>query len=309
VELHQLDCFMAVLEEGSFNRAARRLHRTQPAISYQIKQLEQELGVSLFYRHTRKVSPTEAGRVLALHAQEVLDGVRRMRHAVERISDGVAGEVRIGTVNSVGIHFLPEVLWSVREKYPALRTMVMYRESPAIMDALLSNRIDVAIIANPKPDKRLRQETIIQERVSLVCGPSHPFFHRKAVRPSELKGLQFVALTEDSPTGELVRDHLAKLGITVEPVVSTANVETVKKMVEVGLGVALLPDMVTRPDIACNGQIGRLARIDVGPPLGRSIAIVTWRDRENSPAITALIDELKAHGRSWRDCSEKAAAR
>lgn len=307
MELHQLDCFLAVLEEGSFNRAATRLHKTQPAISYQIKQLEEELGLPLFHRRARKISPTEAGRVLAQHAQEVLDGVRRARRAIERLSDGVAGEVRIGTVNSVGIHFLPEVLWTVREKFPAVRPLVTYRETPVILEALLSNRLDIALIANPKPDRRLRQEVIITERVSLVCGPSHPFFGRAAIRPSELKGLQFVALTAENPTGELVQDFLARLGINVKPVVSTENVETVKKMVEVGLGVAFLPDMVTAGDVSCNGQsTGRLARIEVGPPLVRSITLITWKHLEPSPAVAAFIAELREHGSEWRGCHDAA---
>lgn len=295
-----------MLEEGSFNRAATRLHKTQPAISYQIKQLEEELGLSLFHRRARKISPTEAGRVLAHHAQTVLDDVRRARQAIERLSDGVAGEIRIGTVNSVGIHFLPEVLWTLREKYPAVRPTVTYRETPVILEALLTNRLDVALIANPKPDRRLRQEVIIQERVSLVCGPSHPFFDRAAIRPSELKGLQFVSLTPENPTGELVRDFLARLGVNVEPVVSTANVETVKKMVEVGMGVAFLPDMVTADDVSCNGgSKGKLARIDVGPPLVRNIVLMTWKHVEASSAATAFAEQLRAHGKVWRGCLAK----
>ncbi|MBI4705854.1 MAG: LysR family transcriptional regulator [Deltaproteobacteria bacterium] len=309
MELNQLDCFMAVLEEGSFNRAATRMHRTQPAISYQIKQLEDEVGMSLFHRRPRRVSPTDAGRLLAQHAQEVIAGVRRARGALAELSHGVAGEVRIGTVNSVGIHFLPEVLWAVREKYPEIRTTVLYRESGAIMEALLSSRIDLALVANPRQDRRLRQETIIQERVSLVCGASHPFFGRKAVRPSELRGLRFVALTPEHPTGQLVRDFLARLGVDVEPVVSTANVETVKKMVEVGLGVAFLPDMVTAGEVSCNGHpAGRLARIEVGPPLVRSIALVSWRNAEPSRAVAAFIELLQAHGRRWRGCHNRPNA-
>jgi DNA-binding transcriptional LysR family regulator len=309
VELHQLECFLAVLDEGSFNRAATTLHRTQPAISYQIKQLEEELDVRLFFRRGRHISPTEAGRVLAGHAREVIEGVRAMRAAVERLSEGVTGEIRIGTVNSVGIHFLPEVLWTMRERYPAVRTIVMYRESPAVMDALLANRIDIALAANPRPDRRFRQEVIVQERVSLVCGRSHPFFGRGSIRPAELKGLQFIALTPEHPTGELVHDFLTKLGVDVEPVVSTTNVETVKKMVEVGLGVAMLPDMVTSREIACSGQpLGRLARIEVGPPLYRSIELVTWRHRTPSAAVAAFIDELRSHGAHWRACVDEPPA-
>jgi DNA-binding transcriptional LysR family regulator len=305
VELHQLNCFLAVVEEGSFNRAATRLHKTQPAISYQVKQLEAELGQPLFFRRARRISPTPAGQVLAAHAREVQEVVRRSRQAVERLSDGVAGEIRIGTVNSVGIHFLPEVLQTMREKYPLVHPTVLYRESPAIMEALLSNRIDLALVANPRPDRRLRQEPIVEERVSLVCGRTHPFFGRGAIRPSELKGQQFVSLTAENPTGELVRSFLARLGVDMDPVVSTDNVETVKKMVEVGLGVAFLPDMVTSQQVACDQpERGTLARIEVGPPITRSIVLVTWKRREMGPAVSAFADALRVHGSQWKCCFE-----
>ena len=307
MELHQLGCFLAVMEEGSFNRAAMRLHKTQPAISYQIKQLESELGLPLFHRRARKISPTEAGRVLAQHAEGIMESVRRARQALEKLSEGVAGEIRIGTVNSVGIYFLPNLLQNMREKYPNVRPAVMYRNTPEVMDALLSNRLDLALVADPRPDRRLRQETIVVERVSLVCGRAHPFYGRSSLRPSELKGEHFISLTTENPTGELVRDFLARIGVNVEPVVSTDNVETVKKMVEVGLGVAFLPDMVTSPDVSCDEPTtGRLARIDVGPPLTRRIVLVTWKQLETSPAVDALINELRAHGSTWKGCLDKS---
>ena len=158
MELHQLRCFVAVIEEGGFNRATTRLHKTQPAISYQIKQLEEELGVAIIHRRSRGITPTDAGRVLLQHAHEILELERRARQALEELSGGVAGEVRIGTVNSVGIYLLPDVLRAMREKYPSVRPTVLYRNSPAVMDALLADKIDLALVANPRPDRYFRGE-------------------------------------------------------------------------------------------------------------------------------------------------------
>lgn len=307
MELHQLRCFLAVVEEGGFNRATTRLHITQPALSYQIKQLEGEVGVRLFNRRPGGVSPTEAGRVLTQHATEVIEAVRRARRALDELIEGVVGEIRIGTVNSVGIYFLPQVLWSIKERYPSARPTVLYRHSNEIIQALLSDRVDLALVANPGSDRRLRQETIVEEQVSLVCGRTHPFYGRKAVRPSELKGVQFVALSIESPTGKLIQEHLARLGVSVEPVVSTDNVETVKKMVEIGLGVAFLPDMVTSPEVACDTEeqvTGRLWRVVVGPPLTRRINLVTWKQFEKNRATAAFIEELTLHASRWKGCSE-----
>jgi DNA-binding transcriptional LysR family regulator len=301
---------MAVIEEGGFNRATTRLHITQPALSYQIKRLEEELGVSLFHRRPRGISPTEAGRVLLQNAQDVIESVRRARRAVEMRSKGAAGEIRVGTVESVGIYFLPDVLIKIKEKYPMARATVMYRQSDEVMDALLSNQVDLAVIANPRLDRRLNYETIIEERISLVCSKTHPFFGRSAAKPNELRGLRFISLTPETPSGQLIRDHLAKLGVSVDVVVTTPSVGTVKRMVEVGLGVAFLPDMVTSEDLSCNGRsLNHLARIEVRPSLMRRVVLVTWKKFKCSQVIQAFIDDLRLHGARWKGCVEPSSRR
>jgi DNA-binding transcriptional LysR family regulator len=280
MELHQLRCFVAVAEEGGFNSASSRLHITQPAISYQIKQLENELGQTLFVRGSRRVSMTQAGRV--------------------------PGEVRIGTVNSVGMYLLPSVLAKMRARYPETRPTILYRTYQEIMEAFLSNKVDMAIVANPTPDRRLRQETVLIDKVSLVCGRTHPFFGRTQVTPADLKGVNIVSLTDESPTGRQVRNYLDHIGVGEDPVVSTDNVETVKRMVQVGLGVALLPNMVTSESVACDLRLaGKLARIEVPPPaLQREIVLVTWKRRELSLAATAFTDLLREGCADWVDCKE-----
>ncbi len=305
MEVHQLRCLLAVIEEGGFNRATTRLHITQPALSYQIKQLERELEVKLFDRRPGGVTPTEAGRLLAHHARNIMEAVREARRAVDNLSGGTTGEVRIGTINSIGIYFLPQVLWRLKQKYPNISLNVLYRHSSEVIDALLENRIDLALVANPSFDRRLQAETIIEEQVSLVCNRTHPLFGRKSIRPAELKGLQFVSLSQESPTGRLVKDFMARLGISIEPVVSTDNVETVKRMVEVGMGVAFLPDMVTSEDVSCSDDTGgKLYRLEVGKSLVRRIALVHWKNTELTRAASSFIDALKEHAATWRGCTE-----
>lgn len=310
MEISQLQCFIAVVEEGGFNRATTRLHRTQPALSYQIKQLEDELDVSLFIRRPRGICLTEAGRILLQHAQEVLESERRARRAVEVLSHGIVGEIRIGTINSVGIYFLPAILTRLQKKNPAARPTIMYRRAGEVIEALLANQIDLAVVANPGPDRRLNFETIIEERVSLVCGKGHPFFGKPSVKPSDLQGQRFVTLTVETPTGQLIRNHLAKLGVSVEVVVSTPNVDTVRKMVEVGLGVAFLPDMVTSEDVSCDGRpISAIARVEIRPPLTRRIVLVTWKKFQCSKSLHAFIEEIRWHGAHWKACVNAADRR
>jgi len=309
MELRQLECFIAVLEEGGFNRATTRLHMTQPAISYQIRLLESDLDMDLFYRRARGITPTEAGRVLYRHAQLIQNGFREAKQALERLSNETAGEVRIGTVNSVGIYFLPEILNIMRVNQPSARPTVLYRNSFEIIDALLANKVDFALVANPQPDRRLKLETVMEENISLVSGKNGPFYGRDTVSPEELQGQPFASLTAENPTGQMVRDYLAQLGVSVETVVSTDNVETIREMVEAGLGIAFLPDMVSARGIPCEGRSqGPFTRARVDPPLVRRIVLVTWMNFEPTPAVAAYIDELKAYGAAWKDCSDAASS-
>ncbi len=292
-----MHCFVAVAEEGGFNRASARLCKTQPAISYQIKQLEKELGQPLFFRRPRGTELTEAGRILLRHTVELFGLVRRAECDIERLSTGVHGQIRIGTINSVGIHFLPDLLQTMRESYPGARPTILYRDSQEILHALLGHEVELVLMANPPPDPRLRQEVILTEEVPLVCGRSHPFFRRKTVTPEELEGTDFISMSPTSPTGLLVRDYFSRIGIRIEPVVTTDNVETVRKMAEIGLGAAFLPAMV----VESSARSQTLALIDVSPPLRRQIVLVSWKTLELSPAANAFVEQLRSHAAAWRE--------
>src|SRR5512138_330904 len=215
--LNRLHCFEVVVEESGFKRATARLHITQPALSYQMKHLEDELGVQLFLRRPGGVTLTEAGRLLYAHVQRVSAAVRRAEQAVKELP--AVGQVRIGTVNSIGTYFLPDVLAALHEQHAATIPILYRARSDDHIEALLANQVDLAILADPRVDKRLRYETLFEERVSLVASRAHPFFDVGSVRPDELEGAPMVALSSQTPTGALVQKHLERIGARVEPVV------------------------------------------------------------------------------------------
>ena len=224
MELRQLKYFIAVADKGGFAAATAILPVKQQTLLGQIRQLENELGLSLFHRGAGELRLTEAGRIFTRYAQEVLRTADKARRAMDDHKDGdVSGEIRIGTVDSVGIYFLSPVLRNMREKYPGLRPTVLYRNSNEILDALLSDRIDVALVDNPRPDRHMRLETIIEEQISLVCGRMHHLFERKYIRPKDIEGLHVISLSDDTATGRLVQNYLSRLGVRVKPVASTAS--------------------------------------------------------------------------------------
>jgi DNA-binding transcriptional LysR family regulator len=257
-----------------------------------MKHLEGELGVQLFLRRPGGVTLTEAGRLLYVHVQRVSAAVRRAEQAVKELP--AIGQVRIGTVNSIGTYFLPDVLAALHEQHAATIPILYRARSDDHIEALLANQVDLAILADPRVDKRLRYETLFEERVSLVASRAHPFFDVRSVRPEELGGVPMVALSSQTPTGALVQKHLERLGVRVEPVVSTEDVLTVKRMVEMGIGAAFLPDMVTQRDVASHANPGgKLRRIEFDPPLARRIVLVTWDELPSSRAVAALVDEVR----------------
>lgn len=296
--LNRLHCFQVVVEEAGFKRATARLHITQPALSYQMKHLEEELGAQLFHRRPGGVTLTEAGHLLYEHVQRVAAAVREAERAVKELP--AVGEVRIGTVNSIGTYFLPQVLHAVHEHHAATRPILYRARSDEFIDALLANQVDLAILADPRVDRRLRYETLFEERVSVVAGRSHAFFGSATIRPDQLKGAQFVALSPETPTGALIRKYLERLGVVVEPVVSSEDIETVKRMVEMGMGAAFLPDMVTeRYAVTRANPGGSLGRILIEPPLTRRIVLVSWDEVPASRAVAAFLDEVRRLSSTW----------
>jgi DNA-binding transcriptional LysR family regulator len=185
---------------------------------------------------------------------------------------------------------------------------VLYRaRSDDFIEALLANQVDLAILADPRVDKRLRYETLFEERVSLVSGRSHPFFDKARVRPAELAGAPMVTLSQQTPTGALIARYLDRLGVKIEPVVSTEDVETAKRMVEMGMGAAFLPDMVTERDLltAVNPG-GRLHRSAIDPPLTRHVSLVTWDEIPSSRAVAAFVEEVRRLASTWPGAAVKS---
>jgi DNA-binding transcriptional LysR family regulator len=192
------------------------------------------------------------------------------------------------------------VLAAVHERYAAAVPVLYRARSDENIEALLANQVDLAILAEPRLDKRLRYQTLFQERVSLVSSRAHPFFGVPTIRAEQLETAALVSLSHQTPTGILVQKYLDRLGVHVEPVVSTEDIQTVKRLVEMGIGAAFLPDMVTHRDVASRSNPGaRLYRSQIEPPLTRDIVLVTWDESPSSRAVGAFVEEVRRQSSTW----------
>jgi DNA-binding transcriptional LysR family regulator len=248
MDLRRLRSFATLAEERHFGRAAERLHLAQPALSQQIKQLERELGVTLFTRTTRRVDLTEAGTRLAEHARAVLGGVDRAGDDMARLADGRAGRVSVGFVGTATYDVLPRVARQVRRELPdvelELRGELL---SPQLVAGLADRTYDLALLRpDPLGDPGLDVRTLRSERLVAVLPAHHPLAHRRRIGLDLLRDEPFVMHPSGhrSSIHERVLQACAAAGFEPSPVLEVAETATLVVFVAAGLGVALVPEPV-----------------------------------------------------------------
>lgn len=244
MELRSIETFLAIVEYGTFSRAAERLGYAQSAVTVQMRQLEQELGVRLFDRIPRGVRLTEQGRTFALHANEVAEAVSRARTAVElgdAPSQDVRGTIRLGSVESVSTALLPELLIAFHERCPHVQVVVTTDRREDMMAGLASNTIDMLltmerhICLNGVVCEALREEHVVfLASPALLC--ARGVEDGEPVGVDALGRLPFV-LTERGESYRLELDRLlAERDVTIEPLVEAGNTETLVHLAERGVG-------------------------------------------------------------------------
>ena len=242
MELRHLRYFVALAEELSFTRAAQRLHVSQPPLSLQIAQLEQELGAQLFVRTSRRVELTLAGQAYLVDARAVLERLDTARQRVAAIGQGQAGRIEVGLSGS---HFLgpfPAALARYRQSHPGV-DVVLHEMQPSLQQAALRDkRIDVAISRTAVNDDQLASTLLWPDPVVAALPPGHPLAARKALALKDLRSEAFVMLRRDSSAhAEHMVQCCVQAGFAPRVAQTTVELAAVLSLVAAGLGVALVP--------------------------------------------------------------------
>jgi DNA-binding transcriptional LysR family regulator len=287
VELRHLEHFLAVAEEGSFTRAAARIHLVQSALSVSIRSLERELSSRLFERTTHHVELTDAGRALLVEARRTLAAVDAARDAVAAVHGGVRGTVRVGIMHSLApLIDLGNLLARYNRERPQVQIVPRAAQGGSIELArqVTDGSLDLAFAALPGGyPQGLTVRPLASEPMSLACPPDHPFASRRVIPLAELDGVRFV----DSPTGWGTRRSVDQLfletGLQREIVVEVADLPTVVDLVRAGFGFAFLsPSLV--------GDSRHIVLRPVRPRPVFAVSLITPNDRPPSAAARALID-------------------
>ncbi|MBB6674066.1 LysR family transcriptional regulator [Cohnella nanjingensis] len=249
MEFRLLQYVIQIAAERNFSRAAEKLHIAQPSLSQQLSKLEKELGVLLFKRSTNSVELTHAGSVFVGKAQQIVDMTEQLRREMEDLADLRKGRIVVGSLPMTGSHVLPHVLPAFRGAYPDIEIALVEDTSAQLEQLTASGGTDVSLLSLPLVEPALAYEPIIEEEICLAVPPDHPLASAASARDiamAELKDESFVMLKKGQGFRALAHNMCQEAGFSPRVAVESANIETVQSLVAAGMGIALVPEMVTR---------------------------------------------------------------
>ncbi len=290
----RLQVFHTVARLLSFTKAAEHLHMTQPAVTFQIRQLEEHFNTRLFDRTHNRISLTEAGRKVYEYADQIFVLYGEMEEVIREMTGGIRGALTIGASTTIAEYMLPTLLGDFKEKYPEVTVHLRVSNSEGIVSMVENNTIDLGVVESSVNNKNLMVETCKRDHLVAIVPPGHPLTKKKRVRFSQLSQYPFICREEGSGTREVINSYLkqvsdgnTQLNITME----LGSPEAVKGAVEAGMGVSI----VSRATIQKELQLGTLAYLDLVPPLERPFSFVHQKQKFRLRLVEELLKFARAY--------------
>jgi DNA-binding transcriptional LysR family regulator len=288
--LGQLEALVQVATHRSFSRAAEALGLTQPSVTARIQALERDLGETLFERNGRGVRLTEVGASFLPHAQRVLQALQDGKDAVQSLRELELGTLRLAAAPTISTYVLPELLKEFRSRYPQLEVSVRTEYSEQIVQMVLADEVQVGLermITHPD----VATVPLYEDEVVLITSPQHRFAKRGMATLEEVSREALIMFNRGSGYYTLVDSALREAGALVSPTMELDNMEATKKMVEEGLGIAILPKVAVEREVR-RGEL-RQVRVQGMTMPRRQIALIYRRGRPLSRAAQAFVGLLE----------------
>jgi DNA-binding transcriptional LysR family regulator len=291
VHLETLKVFCDVVETRSFSAAASQNFVTQSAVSQQIRTLEQRYGRRLLERTRGNVQLTPAGEVLYQVSKDIVQRYAEMESRLQTLAHQVAGTLRVATVHSIGLYELSAPLKRFLKAYPKVHLHLEYGRSSKIYEDVLKGHIDLGIVAYPARRPQITLLPFREDKLALVCSPGHALARHRRVSIRKLHGEPMVGYERDIPTRKETDRMLRRHGVEVRYVMELDNIETIKQVVEIGSGIAILPEPAIRPEVK-----GRsLVAVQFSDAVFlRPTGIIHRQGKHLSPAAEKFIEYLRA---------------
>jgi DNA-binding transcriptional LysR family regulator len=290
MDLGELQVFLTVAKEGSFSRAAERLYRTQPAVSLAIRKLEDSLGQPLFVRGARPVRMTDAGTLLRDYAERLLNLRDEVKKGLLELQGLKRGELSLG-VNESSIHALLPALARFREVHPGVQVRVHRMFSRDIPHEVVNYRLDLGAVSFLPREAHLQATEILKDELTLVVPPKHPLAKHKEVDVEELGQEAFIAHIVESPFRRKVIELFAKHRTSLNMPIEMPTIESIKRFVQMGMGVAIVPRMCVAWELE-RGWLREVKLRQLNMP--RHLYIVARRGARLPHAASEFMRMLKA---------------
>lgn len=293
MQIQAFKVFSNLAETSSFSKAAEMNGITQSAVSQQVRSVEQRFGVKLIERGRKNFCLTPEGRAFLETSREVLGALDALDRHIHKLKSVVAGELRIATIFSLGLHELPPYLKIYRKAHPEVEVRVEYRRSSEVYQNVLDGVADVGLVAYPVARRGISMVNFCRDRLVLICSPTHALAGRRRVTFSALQGEKFIAFDPDLPTRREVDRKLRSEGVKVRLALEFDNIETVKRAVEIENGVSVVPETSVREEV----ESGSLCAVEFeGGDLWRPLGAIVRRSARISPALREFLQLLEKLG-------------
>ena len=282
--------FCDLAETESFTKAAQINLVTQSAVSQQVSSLEKQFKSILIERSKKKFRLTREGQLLYEYSKQIIQTYESLHHRLQEVKDVISGTIRVSTIYSVGLHDLPPYLKEYLKSYPTVNVHVEYRRSNQVYDDVLSNVVDLGLVAYPVRDSRLEIVPLRKDKLVLICHPQHPLGKLTSLPLQTLAGQKFISFEPDIPTRKAIDRVFKDRGIDIRSVMEFDNIETVKRAVEIDAGIAIVPQGTVSQEVSKQ----TLVQIEIeDADLFRPLAVIYKKSKVLSPAMKQFIAILK----------------
>lgn len=295
MQLESLRMFCDVVETGSFSRAAQLNHVTQSAVSQQIRALETRYEQKLLSRSARQVTPTAAGERLFRGSKEILARFSEVEQEIREQGIQVAGTTTVSTIPSVGLHELQNVQKTLLKTHPKVNLRLSYRRSDQVYDDVILGAADIGIVAYPTPRAGVDILQFRDDKLAVIVAPNHPFASKAKISMNALAGVPFIAFDREAPTRKAIDRLFRDKGLDVEPLMEMDNVETIKRAVEMGLGVAVLPLATVQHEVAAGTVV---AKPFAEGNYSRTIGLLVRKGKYLDRSAQAVLEAFKGAAKS-----------
>ncbi|HWP45330.1 MAG TPA: LysR family transcriptional regulator [Blastocatellia bacterium] len=288
MHIESLKVFCDLIDTRSFSKAAAMNHISQSAVSQQVRSLEDRFDRKLVERNRGGLVPTAAGLAFYQGCRDILERYGALAEELKGLSDIISGQVRVATIYSVGLHELSPVVKKFIKSYPQVNIHIEYSRTNRVYDDVTNGSIDMGIVAYPAARPQIEIIPFRSDRLVLVSNPDHRLADSKRIEIGALNGERFIGFERDIPTRKAIDRILRDRGVAVEYVMEFDNIETIKRSVEAGLGITIVPRAAVENEV----RAGSLSAIEFTESFLRPIGIIHRKGKVFGAAAQKFLDLL-----------------